>query len=75
MVGSKSIQTRVVEDNNKQNAPYILFSSNQVESMKEYDIVGMHFVYCPYNSCMYTFLSYHPYLPIQFSIFYAPQCT
>ena len=35
MVGSKSAQTRVV-DNNRQDAPYILFLSNRVSS---YDLV------------------------------------
>ena len=41
------------KDNNGQNAPYILFSSNRV-SMKS--CVGLHFVYYyPYYSCLCTF--------------------
>ena len=60
----KKYMNKSCRDDNKQNAPYILFSSNRV-SMKEY--VGMHFVcYHPYNSCSCTFWSYHPYLLLQF---------
>ena len=28
----------------------------------------MYLVYCPYHSCLYTFLSYHPYLVLQFLV-------
>ena len=54
-------------ENNRQSAPYTLFSSNKI-SMKKI-IVGMHIVcYFPYYPCLHTFW-HHVTIPTYLAIF------
>ena len=66
MVGPKSIQTRVVGIITDEIHPYTIF----IETLLlENTMQGMHFIYYPYYSYLYTFWSYHPYFFNLFSCF------
>ena len=52
MVGRKSTQTRISRDNNRQDSPYNLFSSNSVSMKKR---VGMHLLVASFSCFLYLF--------------------
>ena len=59
MVMQKKYTYKGSRENDRQRAPYTLFSSNMVSMKNRRVYVACHF---PYYPCMCTFSHYHPHL-------------